>query len=212
MCLYFDIFGRRRSDADHWKLLARDYPETLLRLSRRIGHPVDEAMARSMKQYSESDTTVELWSARIPGFGRFAEHHWLVVWRGSSTARWEVWQTPDECATSWGHLHCNLLRPSSGVGNGPGRLIHHWDSDDALYLAARIESTPATYPWRHRYRVFPGPNSNTYVQWVLGPLYTLGWRGFGRRFAHPKITSPIMPRLDAEQLPSGWDSSFNLGR
>jgi|SRR6056297_596987 len=137
-----------------------------------------------MSQQPESETIAELWSARIPGLGRFAEHHWLVVCRDSNADRWEVWQTPRECQTSWGHLHRNLMPPSAGVGNGPGRIIRRWTGEAAVYLAYRIEASPTAYPWVDRYRVFPGPNSNTYVQWVLGPLYTLGWRGFGRRYAN----------------------------
>ena len=36
-----------------------------------------------------------------------------------------------------------------------------------------------------RYRYWPGPNSNSYVAWVLeraGIEYALGWRGIGRRW------------------------------
>lgn len=125
---------------------------------------------------------MDLWSARIPFLGRIAHHHWLVIRRGARADRWEVWQTPGECETAWGYLHCNLMPLSSGVGNGPGSLLQRWTSDAAVDLAARIESSPTTYPWRHRYRAFPGPNSNTYVQWALGSLHKLGWRGIGRDY------------------------------
>nr|WP_071778286.1 DUF3750 domain-containing protein [Cyanobium sp. PCC 7001] len=132
---------------------------------------------------------MDLWSARIPKLGRFADHHWLVVRRGARADRWEVWQTPGEGDTSWGHLHRNLLAPSSGVGNGPGRLLQRWTSDEAADLASRVESSPTTYPWLHRYRAFPGPNSNTYVQWALGSLSKLGWRGLGRGYmARPGLS------------------------
>jgi hypothetical protein len=89
-------------------------------------------------------------------------------------------------------LHRNLQRPSAGVGNGVGRMIARWTGDDGIDLAMRIESTPDAYPWLNEYRIFPGPNSNTYVQWVLGPLYTIGWRGVGRRFAR---RAPFAQRL-----------------
>ncbi|WP_369603975.1 DUF3750 domain-containing protein [Klebsiella variicola] len=29
-----------------------------------------------------------------------------------------------------------------------------------------MESTAQNYPWKHEYRVFPGPNSNTFPAWV----------------------------------------------
>ncbi|MEX1027585.1 MAG: DUF3750 domain-containing protein, partial [Candidatus Paceibacterota bacterium] len=94
-----------------------------------------------------------------------------------------VWQHSDQGGDSWGHLHRNLLKPSSGVGNGPGRLLRRWMGADAVAIAERIEWSPDSYPWRSVYRIFPGPNSNTYVQWVLQSDYTIGWRGVGRRFS-----------------------------
>lgn len=33
-------------------------------------------------------------------------------------------------------------------------------------LIAQIESTAQDYPWKHEYRVFPGPNSNTFPAWI----------------------------------------------
>jgi hypothetical protein len=33
-------------------------------------------------------------------------------------------------------------------------------------LITQIESTAQDYPWKHEYRVFPGPNSNTFPAWV----------------------------------------------
>lgn len=63
----------------------------------------------------DCEVIVELWSARIPGFARFAEHHWLVICREGRADRWEIWQAPGKCKSSWGHLHCNLMRPALGA-------------------------------------------------------------------------------------------------
>jgi hypothetical protein len=131
---------------------------------------------------SEPQIAVDLWAARIPGFACIAEHHWLIVARPGTANRWEVWQTPGESEVSWGHLHCDLLRLTSGVGNGPGRMLHRWTGTDACELAQRIEEAPSNYPWIDTYRVFPGPNSNTFVQWALAGIYKLGWRGIGRAY------------------------------
>jgi hypothetical protein len=127
-------------------------------------------------------TVVELWAARIPGLGRFADHHWFVVRRPTAVDRWEVWQSKNAGRESWGHLHRNLKEPTCGVGNGPGRMLMQWLGEDACALAERIESSPRDYPWCSRYWVWPGPNSNTFVQWVLEDTFTLSWRGFGGRY------------------------------
>ena len=136
-----------------------------------------------MSAATPSLLTVQLWAARIPGILAFAEHYWLEVRDGASEARWEVWQHRDAGGVSWGHLHRDLLPRESGVGNGPGRLVAQWTGDEAIRLRSVINASPTTYPWVDRYRLWPGPNSNTYVQWVLGRGHVLGWRGFGKRFA-----------------------------
>jgi hypothetical protein len=76
-----------------------------------------------------------------------------------------------------------LLRPTAGVGNGPGQLLNRWTGASAVDLSQRIENAPFTYPWLDIYRPFPGPNSNTFVQWVLTDTHKLGWRGSGRAYA-----------------------------
>jgi len=130
-----------------------------------------------------SQVIVELWAARVPYLGCIADHHWLVICRPETVDRWEVWQKPNLCDTSWGHLHLNLLPPTCGVGNGDGRQLSRWNGQDAIRLVQQIESAPTDYPWVHQYRLFPGPNSNTFVQWALSDIYPLGWRGIGRTYA-----------------------------
>ena len=126
---------------------------------------------------------VELRAARIPWIGTVAHHHWLVVSEPSCTTRWEVWQRSSAGGESWGHLHRNLLPPRQGVGNGASWLVASFDGEAADRLAHRLLAATIDYPWRHLYRFWPGPNSNTFVQWVLGDQLELPWRGIGRRYA-----------------------------
>lgn len=124
----------------------------------------------------------ELWAARIPGIGRMADHHWLVIHRDGVPERWEVWQSKQAGGESWGHLHRDLKHPFAGVGNGPGRCLHRWEFDLATELAERVLQSPTTYPWRNAYFIWPGPNSNTFVQWILKDVHRLGPRGCGKHF------------------------------
>lgn len=126
---------------------------------------------------------VELRAARIPLIGVIAHHHWLVLERDGRQDRWEVWQRPNAGGQSWGYLHRNLLLPESGVGNGPSWLVHAWAGEDAQDLAQRLERCADDYPWCSRYRYWPGPNSNTFAQWVLGERFALPVRAFGKRYA-----------------------------
>jgi hypothetical protein len=80
--------------------------------------------------------------------------------------RWEVWQTPGTGPNDWGHVRRNLMGPRDGVGAGPSWVLAEWTGQDARRIQA-VLAAPASYPCRNEYSYWPGPNSNTYVAWVL---------------------------------------------
>jgi hypothetical protein len=41
-------------------------------------------------------------------------------------------------------------------------------------LITRIHATALEYPWQHEYVMWPGPNSNSFTQWVASRLPELG--------------------------------------
>jgi len=128
---------------------------------------------------------VELRYAPLPVIGFIAVHYWFVVYDDGGTChRWEVWQTPDAGGTSYGHVHCDLKAPEADVGGGPARLAAVWGGAEATRIA-RVLANAQNYPWQRRYRYWPGPNSNTFVAWVLaqaGIRYPLHWRGIGHKW------------------------------
>jgi hypothetical protein len=129
---------------------------------------------------------VQLRYAPLPWIGGVAVHYWFVVFDdGGACHRWEVWQTPDAGGKSIGHVHCDLKAPDDGVGGGPMALAREWRGEEATRIARVLESS-ADYPWCRRYRYWPGPNSNTFVAWVLrkaGVSHPLGWRAFGKNWS-----------------------------
>ena len=85
-------------------------------------------------------------------------------------------------------MHCDLKAPEDGVGGGPSRLAKEWAGDEALRIA-RVLRQAGTYPWCETYRMWPGPNSNTFVAWVLrqaGVEHTLDRRGIGKNYLTAK--------------------------
>ncbi len=78
-----------------------------------------------------------------------------------------VWQHSSQNHSSWRHLHKNLLPSRQGVGNGQSSLIEAWLDTDNLKLIYRLEEVPSHYPFMDLYRYWPGPNGNTFVQWVV---------------------------------------------
>jgi hypothetical protein len=46
-------------------------------------------------------------------------------------------------------------------------------ADKAEAAIRAIEDAAREYPWRNAYRIWPGPNSNTFVAWMLRRVPTL---------------------------------------
>jgi hypothetical protein len=127
---------------------------------------------------------VQLRYAPLPWIGAFAWHYWFVV----SGHRWEVWQTKNAGGTCIGHVHCDLKGPEDGVGGGPSQLAAEWEGDEALRIA-RVFERIRTYPYCEHYHSWPGPNSNTFVAWVLreaGIEHALDPRGIGQGYLTAK--------------------------
>ena len=137
---------------------------------------------------------VELRAAKIPWLGQIAVHYWFVIHTQTGSDRWEIWQTANLKPPCWGHLYKNLLPVYAGVGNGESWMEQEWQSgrsgteeqgDAAIVLAQVIEASPDRYPAPHCYRYWPGPNSNTYVQWILDQAqipHPLSHRGLGKGY------------------------------
>ena len=132
--------------------------------------------------------TVELRYAPLPWIGAIAWHYWFVVCDDTGRHRWEVWQTKNAGGWCIGHVHRDLKHPDDGVGGGPSRLVRKWHGDNAVKIV-RVLDRIRTYPYCQRYRYWPGPNSNTFVAWVLREAdvdYRLGPKGFGRNYLAAK--------------------------
>ena len=124
--------------------------------------------------------------AGIPFLGLLAVHYWFVVRDNEGTCeRWEVWQRTNVGGKSVGHVYRNLMSTDSNVGGGPTHLATQWTDADAVRIAKVLRESWDRYPYCHWYRMMPGPNSNTFVAWVLaqaGINYELSHRGIGKNF------------------------------
>jgi len=118
----------------------------------------------------------------------FAWHYWFVVSDETGRHRWEVWQTRNAGGFCIGHVHRDLKRPEDGVGGGPSRIAMQWTGETARRIA-QVLSAIESYPYCETYRLWPGPNSNTFVAWVLREAEVaerLDPRGIGRGYRTAK--------------------------
>jgi hypothetical protein len=116
-------------------------------------------------------------------------HHWFLAWDASGPHRWEVWQTKDAGGQSMGHVHRDLMLPYAGVGGGSACVSAVWTGDDALRIGAVLDKV-GRYAGCSRYRYWPGPNSNTFVSWVLksaGIQHRFVRKALGRRYPVPLL-------------------------
>ena len=111
-------------------------------------------------------------------FDRIAVHSWIVTNKASKEVnRWEVWQHRNKCSTAWGYVHKNLLPIEAGMNRSPFTLHrdHRWESQ----MIGKVEGPLASkmirfvniwaprYFFSQWYFIWPGPNSNTFIQWIL---------------------------------------------
>ncbi len=127
----------------------------------------------------------------------FAIHPWIVTVKNGTTTRWEVIHYKHPEKEKFGYVHKNLI-----INSTQGIKKHKWSSEywDSTLLAsfsgnekstARqvidfIEQMTPFYPYQENYYLFPGPNSNTYVAWILRKFpeldIKLPWNAFGKNF------------------------------
>lgn len=123
----------------------------------------------------------------------FASHPWFVVNKSGSLSRWEVLSRKVDHKSSWGHLYKDFFPPFQGIEILPffryfwqGRLLRKVEDEPAKQIAEFIEKSPSNYPYCNEYVAVGGPNSNTYVQWVLNEFpefdVRLPWNSFGKEY------------------------------
>ncbi|MES2007180.1 MAG: DUF3750 domain-containing protein [Patescibacteria group bacterium] len=125
----------------------------------------------------------------------FALHPWFVVNKKGFLLRREVIASVMKYKKE-GHIHTNFLLPFQGMRIIPFINAFRWrpkllftteggEGSVAQRMADFIEASKETYPHLHTYSLL-GPNSNTYVQWVLDAFpevkAKLPWNAFGKNF------------------------------
>lgn len=106
------------------------------------------------------------------GLEGVARHPWIALRDDGATAweRWEVMCCPhDEVGPSLDTVHQHQMSPVEDYGGGGGRVRFHgvFRGERARRMISCVREEGPRYPYRHQYLMWPGPNSNTFVDWVL---------------------------------------------
>ena len=116
----------------------------------------------------ERGAVVQVYGARIVRWrGAFGIHPWIAVKRAGADryttyhiVGWRARRGGDALVTS------EVDDPDMQWFGAIPQLLADHRGAKAEALIDQIESAVAAYPWRESYRLWPGPNSNTFVAWV----------------------------------------------
>jgi hypothetical protein len=152
------------------------------------------------------EAVVQVYAARALSWrGYFAVHPWVAVKRTGAHA-FTVYEV-----NGWrlGRAGTSVLasnRPPDGrwFGNRP-ELLADRRGAGVDELIDRIEAAVGSYPWKATYRVWPGPNSNTFAAHVLRAAPEL-------RVDLPPtaIGKDYLGALPIAKLPSGTGAQLNV--
>ncbi len=116
----------------------------------------------------ETQAVVQVYGARTVRWrGAFGIHPWIAVKRAGAPT-YTTWQIVGWRARDGGDALAESRSETPDThwyGAWPQRLADH-RGPAAEAMIDRIEAAVERYPWRHQYRLWPGPNSNTFVAWV----------------------------------------------
>lgn len=121
------------------------------------------------------EAVAQVYAARAWGWrGWFAVHTWIAT-KPSNAATYTVYEV-----IGWRQNRgLPVLRIEQDIpdrywfGEKPRLLAdHRGEGVDSMIEA--IERAARAYPWKETYKVFPGPNSNTFTAWVAREVPALG--------------------------------------
>jgi hypothetical protein len=127
--------------------------------------PAGEAIAPDPQQHS--DAIIQVYGANVWGFrGKFAIHTWVAI-KARDAAEYEICQV-----IGW---RLRRGRPVVSISEGnpakpwfgsPAILLHEIRGDEAQALIGPVQDAVRSYPFAMEYKMWPGPNSNSFTAWI----------------------------------------------
>ena len=113
------------------------------------------------------DAIIQVYGADVWGFrGNFAIHTWIAT-KARGAADYQVYQV-----IGWrlrrgrsvvSITEGNPARPWYG---SPAILLHEMRGDAAQALIDQVHDAALSYPFDREYKMWPGPNSNSFTAWI----------------------------------------------
>ncbi len=140
----------------------------------------------------ENKPQVLILGSKLPFPLNFAIHVYFLTLEKNKIDRFEVMQFKKKNSFIW----FNELKPFQGFNIFPFnklkikfkkfKLIKHITGDDAIHLIKILKKESPRYIYKNKYKMFPGPNSNTYAQFIINNSpelkINLPWNAFGKNY------------------------------
>jgi hypothetical protein len=153
-----------------------------------------------------TEAVVQVYAARAVRWrGYIGVHSWIAV-KAERAQEFTVYEVMGWRLRRTGSSVVRSSRAPDGrwFGNEP-ELLADLRGDRAAEAITQIERGVAAYPYADRYRVWPGPNSNTFTAFVLrgvpGLRVDLPATAIGKDYLGPRIVAGA---------PSGTGGQFNI--
>ena len=112
------------------------------------------------------DPFVRIYGVALPPFDAIAIHTWVVVnpGAGAPSGRWEVWP---EAGGPYDYVRMDFFELEAGLPAHEAFAIAELVGDEAVSVVDFVRAMAPEYPCRDTYVLVPGPNSASFVQWVI---------------------------------------------
>ncbi len=127
--------------------------------------PFGAAVAPDPAQHEEA--IIQVYGGDVWGFrGNFAIHTWIAT-KARGAAEYQVYEV-----VRWNLRRQNTVvrisnrDPDRPWARSPAILLHELRGVQAEALIDRVHEAALNYPYQREYKMWPGPNSNSFTAWV----------------------------------------------
>ena len=136
-------------------------------------HPsaaISRAPVESWGADSSSTARVRLYCARVSGWrAAAAVHSWIAIRRDGEAAWYciEVMGFGRQLREAGTYIRIREREPNRRYRGGKAQLLMEIEGETAERAITRILAAVEEYPYAREYRMYPGPNSNTFISYLL---------------------------------------------
>jgi hypothetical protein len=118
-------------------------------------------------ELADKGAAVQIYGANVWGVrGRFAIHTWIAT-RAENETTFTIHQIIGwKLRRAGTALDVTRGDPNRDWYRSPPILLHEVSGDEALSLVTEVRQAINTYPYADTYTMWPGPNSNSFTEWV----------------------------------------------